>query len=80
MEKKAGKPWFPRKKYGVGWGLPVTWQGWVVLILYILMSMIGTKFFLTDSMVRIPLFLLYFFIITGVFVFVCWKKGEKIDL
>ena len=28
------KPWFPAKKYGWGWGLPLTWQGWVVLALY----------------------------------------------
>jgi hypothetical protein len=22
--------WFPAKRYGWGWGIPVTWQGWVV--------------------------------------------------
>jgi hypothetical protein len=26
--------WFPAKRYGWGWGLPVAWQGWVVLGLY----------------------------------------------
>lgn len=29
------KPWFNQKKYGWGWGLPATWQGWVVLLLYL---------------------------------------------
>jgi hypothetical protein len=28
------KPWFRAKKYGWGWGLPLTWQGWIVLIVY----------------------------------------------
>lgn len=28
------KPWFRAKKYGYGWRLPATWQGWVVLIAY----------------------------------------------
>ena len=30
------KPWFKAKKYGYGCGLPVTWQGWLVFIIYIL--------------------------------------------
>jgi hypothetical protein len=25
-----GRYWFPAKRYGWGWGLPVTWQGWLV--------------------------------------------------
>jgi|GEM_PF-227230 len=28
------KPWFSPKKFGYGWGLPSTWQGWVVLVFY----------------------------------------------
>ena len=27
--------WFRAKRYGWGWGLPIAWQGWVVLALYI---------------------------------------------
>jgi hypothetical protein len=27
--------WFPAKTYGWGWGLPSTWQGWVVLGVYV---------------------------------------------
>ena len=23
--------WFPAKRFGWGWGLPLTWQGWLVL-------------------------------------------------
>jgi hypothetical protein len=24
--------WFPAKRYGWGWGLPCSWQGWLVLL------------------------------------------------
>jgi hypothetical protein len=24
--------WFAAKRYGWGWGLPLTWQGWVVYV------------------------------------------------
>lgn len=27
--------WFPAKTYGWGWGLPRTWEGWVVLGVYL---------------------------------------------
>lgn len=34
------KPWFRPKRYGYGSGLPIAWQGWVVLLVY-LMVVIG---------------------------------------
>jgi hypothetical protein len=27
--------WFPAKRYGWGWGPPATWQGWVVLVVWL---------------------------------------------
>lgn len=29
------KPWFAPKSYGYGAGLPVAWQGWLVLTAYV---------------------------------------------
>lgn len=29
-----GKPWFLPKRHGYGAGLPVAWQGWVLLLSY----------------------------------------------
>jgi hypothetical protein len=29
------KIWFPAKKYGWGWGAPRTWQGWVVVVVWL---------------------------------------------
>lgn len=31
-------PWFEPKKYGYGSGLPIVWQGWVLLLGYVLVS------------------------------------------
>lgn len=28
---KSPDVWFPAKRFGLGWGLPCRWQGWVVL-------------------------------------------------
>jgi hypothetical protein len=27
--------WFRAKRYGWGWGLPLTWEGWVVFTLWL---------------------------------------------
>jgi hypothetical protein len=29
------KPWFEPKRYGLGTGLPVAWQGWVLLAMHV---------------------------------------------
>ena len=29
-----GPEWFAPKRYGLGSGLPISWQGWLVLLLY----------------------------------------------
>jgi hypothetical protein len=34
MDKNTKKPWFRQKRYGYGWGLPLTWQGWLLLVAY----------------------------------------------
>jgi hypothetical protein len=78
MKEGKGNIWFPAKKYGVGWGLPVTWQGWMVLLAYVLLLVIGAKV-MTDSPILIFPFIAYVLVLTGLLIFICWKKGEKID-
>ena len=70
------KPWFPAKKYGYGWGLPNTWQGWCVLILYFVLCLVGVKW-LTNPLYLLPFFMIYIVLISGLLVYVCWKKGEQ---
>jgi len=33
-EPLKGTYWFPLRRYLPGWGLPVCWQGWLVLVGY----------------------------------------------
>ncbi len=70
------QPWFPRKKYGFGWGFPKTWQGLLVLLVYFSLFLAGLKY-LEQHPTMFLVFILYFLLITGLLFFVCWKTGEK---
>ncbi len=35
MQDKTVEAWFPVKRYGYGVGLPIAWQGWLTLVLYL---------------------------------------------
>jgi hypothetical protein len=39
--------WFAAKRYGYGSGLPISWQGWVVLAIY-LAIVLGAAFLFAD--------------------------------
>lgn len=68
------KYWFPAKRYGWGWGVPSVWQGWLVLLLFFALLLLGA-FVLLPS--RGPLeFLLYTTVLCAVLILVCWAKGE----
>jgi len=79
MEENKKKIWFPAMQYGVGWGLPVTWQGWTVLLSYILLMIIGSLI-LTSSSSRVAFFPIYVIFLTVLLIFICWIKGEKLEL
>jgi hypothetical protein len=66
------KIWFPAKKYGWGWGPPCSWEGWVVLFIYIILALVGGL--LLGN--RPGLFIPYMICISGLFVAVAWIKGE----
>lgn len=73
------KLWFKAKTYGYGW-TPNTWQGWIVILLYVLT--------LTGFCVNIRTmsdgdgnllvnFVFPFFGFTTLLIIVCYLKGEK---
>ena len=41
--------WFRAKKYGWGWGLPLKWQGWAVLIAFFALLAAGNVWLLMLS-------------------------------
>jgi hypothetical protein len=66
--------WFPAKRYGYGWGLPATWQGWVVLGAFFVLLLVGA-FVLPPS--RHPKgFTAYTAVLCGLLFAVCYTKGE----
>jgi drug/metabolite transporter (DMT)-like permease len=69
--------WFPAKRYGWGWGLPIAWQGWAVTIAYIIMLFGGVYIAKTNTTLSGAAFVLYFIGITVVLIGICWLKGEK---
>lgn len=66
------KVWFKRKLYGWGW-TPSTLEGWLVVLVWALlfaslMSKIDHEGFKN---------IFFVLIITGILIYVCYKKGEK---
>jgi hypothetical protein len=66
--------WFPAKRHGWGWGLPVTWEGWLVLGVWfaVIMSV-------TPDLVRRDAWLLYALFVALMvvaLVAICHLKGE----
>ena len=66
---KTKNPWFGPKRWGWGWR-PVSWQGWVVILIYIIVviliakvaNTIGlTKFYLAVIIATIVLALIAYF-------------------
>ncbi len=67
--------WFPVKRYGWGWGLPVRWEGWVVLVVYLTLLFGGIyNFRATPSALSLGTYLV---ILTAALVAIVVLKGEK---
>jgi hypothetical protein len=73
LEEKT-KYWFPAKTYGWGWGFPSTWQGWVVMILY--MISIALSVYIFPPHKQQALFTYSVTLLSILFVIACWIKGE----
>jgi hypothetical protein len=67
--------WFPAKKYGWGWGPPVTWQGWVVIAIWFALLAVGLIVLLSRRD-TLPWTLLYVVLMSVVLMLVCYWKGE----
>ena len=65
--------WFPAKRYGWGWGLPATWQGWIVLVAFG-----ATEISLAAKLVpdNPSTFALGSLVLVSLLVVICYLKGE----
>ena len=66
--------WFPAKRYGWGWGVPRTWQGWVVIALYVALIAAGAA--VVSPSLKPGYYAAYLVGLTIVLIGVCWVKGE----
>jgi hypothetical protein len=68
------KYWFPAKRYGWGWGIPNSWQGWLVMAAFTGLLVLGA--FLFPPGTDVGAFLLFIGIPCALLIAVCWLKGE----
>ena len=69
--------WFPAKRYGWGWGMPESWQGWVVLGAFAVLLALGIVVFPPKT--NTLLFPLYVAALTVVLIGICYRKGEPLS-
>ena len=77
MSTDSSKPWFAAKRYGLGAGLPIAWQGWALLVGYLLIVFSATTLLSRDvskSMTYLPAYFIFTGIATLVFLVICAKK------
>ena len=73
-DKNPKNYWFRAKRYGWGWGLPLTWQGWIVFIAYIV-SVIACTFVFPPEENK-AVFIVSVAVLSLIFIAICWIKGE----
>ena len=66
--------WFPAKRYGWGWGLPTTWQGWVVYGVYFVLLLVGLLV-VPPAQSEIG-FIAYVVALSAALCALCYAKGE----
>ena len=81
VQHEPQRLWFRAKRFGWGW-TPATKEGWLVLFVYIILFVLGEVLFIrrpaeTQSAAAMVPFLIYVAVITGVLLWISWKKGEK---
>jgi uncharacterized membrane protein YhaH (DUF805 family) len=68
------KYWFPAKRYGWGWGIPRTWQGWAVLVGFVALISAGTTLF--PPRTELAAYLGYVVVLAAILIAVVWMTGE----
>lgn len=66
--------WFPAKRYGWGWGVPLCWQGWAVLGAYMAVILAASAGLAVRG--HVVAFNVVVVIATAALIAVCLAKGE----
>jgi hypothetical protein len=74
------KTWFPARRYGIGWGLPSSWQGWAILIAYTtFVSIMTAEIYYNPGPKSGEPFIIAMTMATVFLLWVCWMKGERLQ-
>jgi hypothetical protein len=65
--------WFRAKRYGLGWGLPLAWQGWAVFVSWLLITPMGLRFLTPGSSTARWAFIAA---MLTLLIVICYWKGE----
>ena len=65
--------WFRAKKYGWGWGTPRVWQGWAVLVVFLLLTVAGIALFPPER--HLMALMTYHLVCCAALIGVCYAKG-----
>lgn len=70
--------WFKRKLYGWGW-TPATWQGWTVILVYLVSIILFSLTIDDNSPVNEVMFtfILPVILLTATMIRICYKTGQK---
>ena len=69
----TGSPyWFRARRYGWGWGLPLTWQGWCVIGGYLAVVLVPLFFGTAGAIAT----LVAAAVATPILLWICYRKGE----
>ncbi len=66
--------WFAARRYGWGWGLPLTWEGWVVAGVWLCLFLAATPRLRSHR--HIPEHALFVVAMLAGLLGVCYWKGE----
>jgi len=68
------KYWFSARRGGLGWGRPIAWQGWLVVIVFGALVAVGAL--LLPPSKEWLLYLGYIAILIFLLIGLCWLKSE----
>ncbi len=73
----ARRMWFHPKRYGWGWGMPATWEGWCVFVGYLLILPAGLLLGNVEELQTWLYWLVWVFGWTGLLIVICYRTGPR---
>jgi hypothetical protein len=73
---KSTRYWFRAKRYGLGWGAPLSWQGWVVFFVWMALTIPGSVWLTLRGLWGT--FSVFMLVMCAILIAICYIKGEPL--